>query len=148
MAVNQRPLIKMEVAKITFDHQRKILSAAKKLARSTVPMVVDRNKKVHPWKNRTGQAELKLHGGVNNGSKLGLPVKPATEGFYIYMAHGATEKRKNKQIKRYGFYLETMQGGRFAVLKPMVLDVWDLYISNLPLIDVREDYAQQITELY
>jgi hypothetical protein len=141
-------MLAMNVAKITFEHQTKVLARARKMAKTFTPEVVERSRATHVWRNRTQQAEIKLHGGISDGRKLGQRYINANEGFYIFTAHGAVEKRKNKRLKRYGLYLETMQGGRFAILSSLVFDVWDLYLSNLPLIDVREDYAESTTEFY
>lgn len=125
------PLLKISVGKVVLDHQKTTVAKAKKKASKMLDSGVKKAQSKHVWKNRTQQAELKLHGGISNGQKLGKPTIDPNNGFYIYIAHGAVEKRPSGD-KKYGFYLETMQGGKYAVLASTLYDVWMKYISSLP----------------
>lgn len=65
----------------------------------------------HPWTNRTGDAERKLH----------TSVEPTARGWALVNAHGVP----------YGQYLELSHDGRFAVLVPALRATVQLVLGDV-----------------
>lgn len=76
------------------------------------PVLVDYAKNNHVFQNRTGIAESNIH------TQLEVKDLPNGAEIYLHLAHGAIDYRGHE----YGFFIETMQGGRFAVLMPTIIN--------------------------
>lgn len=63
------------------------------------------------WQDRSTMARVTLETYISNGAEFDLPIRE--NSFYVVLTHGAIEPRTGR---KYGFDLETMQGGRFGIL--------------------------------
>lgn len=103
-----------------------LLEKAKESAERHKSILEEYAKETHEWKNRTGRAEETLHTYIDDGTITENPI--LENGFYIVLSHGAIDPRNNV---KYGFYLETMQGGRFAILEKTILAKGNEVFENI-----------------
>lgn len=102
------------------------VDAVKKSADRHKAILEEYAKRSHAWKNRTGRAEQTLNTFLDDGTITENPI--VENGVYIVLSHGAVEPRNGK---KYGFFLETMQGGRFAILEPTIMTAGQQVINNI-----------------
>lgn len=92
---------------LAVSYQADIDTAVLEIANDYSPQIADYMKQNHPWQNRTGEAER----------QLGSEVIELVNEVVIAFGHGVD----------YGIFLETMQGGRFAIISP-ALDIFAVKI--------------------
>lgn len=114
------------------DYDRSLQDAVMDEMESNAHILTDYAKANHVWQNRTGMAEETLYTFLDDGSTAKLPH--LINGAYIVLAHGAKEPRTGV---KYGYYLETMRGGKFAILiktlRAVGEEFYNAIITNLGL---------------
>jgi len=88
-----------EVVQNMSDYERKVLFAVGQVAKYFEPIIETAAKENAPWMDRTGNARQSLHAYTERLSR---------DVVRLYLSHGVD----------YGVYLETKNGGAYAIIWP------------------------------